>query len=239
MQVIPAIDIIDRKAVRLTKGDYDRKIIYHEDPLEVALQFEAAGFTRLHLVDLDGAKAGKIQNSKILKEIASNTKLAIDFSGGIHSTTDLDLIFDYGVSYAAIGSMAVKAEAEVADWFTRFGVEHFIISCDVKDNLIAVKGWTETSSISIFDLINKYQLKGIKEFFCTDINKDGLLQGPSFNLYKEILQKFPMINLVASGGVSSLDDLEQLKQIGCSAAIVGKAFYEKTISLTGLKQFMK
>ncbi|MGB3006334.1 MAG: 1-(5-phosphoribosyl)-5-[(5-phosphoribosylamino)methylideneamino]imidazole-4-carboxamide isomerase [Chitinophagaceae bacterium] len=238
MTVIPAIDIIDGKCVRLTKGDYNQKTIYNEDPLEVALQFEDAGLKRLHLVDLDGAKAGDVKNWKILEKIAGKTNLVIDFSGGISTLKNVKITFNSGAAYAAIGSIAIKDEFEFSGWLMAFGADKFIIGADVKDELIVIKGWSETTTISVFDLIDKYRLKGVKQFFCTDVNKDGLLQGPATNLYKKILIKYPSIELIASGGVTNLNELKELRHAGCSGAIIGKAIYENRISLNELRNFI-
>jgi len=238
MEIIPAIDIIEGKCVRLTKGDYEQKKVYNENPLEVAKQFEAVGLDRLHLVDLDGAKAGDVKNWKVLEQIASKTELAIDFSGGISTKKNVTICFDSGAAYAAVGSIAIKDEKTLTEWLKEFGVDKFIIGADVKEEKLAIKGWTETTELSVFDLIENYKTKGVKQFFCTDISKDGLLQGTGIDLYKKILNSHPSIDLIASGGVSSIDDLLQLREAGCSGAIVGKAFYEKKILLTDLKPFI-
>ena len=237
MIIIPAIDIIDRKCVRLVKRDYTQKKIYKDDPLETAMQFEDAGLTRLHLVDLDGAKAGTVKNWNVLERIASKTKLLIDFSGGLSTKKNVQTAFDSGAAYAAIGTMAVKDEMEVSNWLSASGADKFIIGADIKNEMIQVKGWTEETTVSIFNLIERYRQKSVEQFFCTDINKDGLLEGPSVDLYKKIKQQFPAINLIASGGVSSIHDLELLQQAGCSATIVGKAIYENKISLNDLRIF--
>ena len=236
--IIPAIDIIEGKCVRLTKGDYEQKKVYNENPLEVAKEFANAGLTRLHLVDLDGAKAGEVKNWKVLENIASKTKLLIDFSGGISSNKDVRICFDSGAAYAAVGSIAVKDEKTLTGWLLAFGVDKFIIGADVRDEKLAIKGWTETTDLSVLDLIENYKTKGLKQFFCTDINKDGLLEGTGINLYKKILNQHPSIDLIASGGVSSINDLLLLREAGCSGAIVGKAIYEKKILLKDLKQFL-
>ena len=238
MTIIPAIDIIDGKCVRLTKGDYSQKTIYNEDPLDVALQFEDAGLQRLHLVDLDGAKAGDVKNWKVLEKIAGKTKLSIDFSGGISTQNNLEITFNSGATFASIGSIAVKDEFTFTGWLLAYGADKFIIGADVKDEQILIKGWTESTSLRVFDLIDKYKLKGVKQFFCTDISKDGLLEGPSVDLYKKIINEHPSIDLIASGGVSTIKDLEELREIGCSGAIIGKAIYENKISLTDLKKFL-
>ena len=236
--IIPAIDIIDGKCVRLTRGDYNEKKIYNEDPVEVAKEFEGAGLKRLHLVDLDGAKAGEVKNWKPLEQIASKTKLVIDFSGGISTKKNVSICFNSGAAYAAVGSIAVKDEKTLTDWLIEFGVHKFIIGADVKDEKLSVKGWTESTDTTVFDLIENYKTKGVKHFFCTDINKDGLLQGTAINLYKKILNLHPSIDLIASGGVTSIDDLFELREAGCSGAIVGKALYEKKILLPDLKPFI-
>jgi phosphoribosylformimino-5-aminoimidazole carboxamide ribotide isomerase len=236
--IIPAIDIIDGKCVRLTKGDYIQKKIYNENPLEVALQFQDVGLKRLHLVDLDGAKAGDVKNWKVLEKIANKTKLAIDFSGGISTQKNVEIAFNSGAAYAAIGSIAVKDEFTFSGWLFNFGADRFIIGADVKDEKIAIKGWTETVALSVFELIEQYKTKGVKQFFCTDVNKDGLLQGPATALYKKIMNEHPSIDLIASGGISSVKELEELREAGCHGAIVGKAIYENRISLNDLKKFL-
>jgi len=236
--IIPAIDIIEGKCVRLTKGDYEQKKVYNENPLEVAKEFQGAGLTRLHLVDLDGAKTGEVKNWKVLETIAAKTDLIIDFSGGISSRKNVSICFNSGAVYAAVGSIAVNDEKTLTEWLLEFGVQKFIIGADVKEEKLAVKGWTETTEMSVFELIENYKTKGVKQFFCTDISKDGLLQGTGIDLYKKILNLHPSIDLIASGGVSTVDDLLQLREAGCSGAIVGKAFYEKKILFTDLKPFI-
>lgn len=237
MQIIPAIDIIDGKCVRLTEGDYAQKTIYNEDPLEVAKAFEAAGIQRLHLVDLDGAKSGAVKNWKVLENIALNTKLVIDFGGGIKTNDDVALVFERGATLATIGSMAVANPTLFLSWVKTYGADRFFLGADVKDNHIAVNGWIQTSNIAIDSFISDYLAQGISNIFCTDVSKDGRLEGPSTALYQSLIQLFPNLNLVASGGVSSLQDLETLKAIGCAGAIVGKAIYENRISLESLQQF--
>ena len=239
MEIIPAIDIIDGKCVRLTQGDYAQKTIYNENPLEVALQFESIGIKRLHLVDLDGAKLGKVVNYKVLEKIASKTKLSIDFGGGIKTDDDIETVFNYGADLATIGSVAVKNKTLFISWIKRYGSEKIFLGADVKNEKIAIGGWLETTNISIYDFIGENLTEGIKNIFCTDISKDGLLQGPAIDLYKKIFSKFPSLNLTASGGVSQLSDLEELKQIGCSSAIVGKAIYEGRISMNELKTLIQ
>ena len=237
MQLIPAIDIINGKCVRLTQGDYDSVKVYNENPLEVAKEFEDAGLTRVHVVDLDGAKAGAVRNWKVLESIASRTGLVIDFGGGIKTEKDVSIVLDSGAKWATIGSIAVKDEELFVDWIDKFGATSFILGADVKDEKIAISGWQETTNIWIYDFIRKYLKHGLKQIFCTDVKKDGLLQGPSVKLYKAIITEFPSLHLIASGGVSSLKDLEELAAIGCNAAIVGKAIYENRISLNELKTF--
>ena len=234
MQIIPAIDIIDGKCVRLTQGNYEQKKIYNEHPLEVAKQFEAAGLARLHLVDLDGAKAGAVKNWKVLEAIAGKTSLMIDFGGGIKTETDLRIVFDSGAAYATIGSLAVKDEETFVHWLQVFGADKFLLGADVKDEKIAVGGWLETTQIWVYDFIRKYMEHGVKQLFCTDVSKDGKLEGPSTVLYKNIISEFPSLHFIASGGVSSMKDLEDLQAIGCSAVIVGKAIYEGRINLKDL-----
>ncbi len=237
--IIPAIDIIDGKCVRLTQGDYAQKKVYNENPLEVALMFEDIGITRLHLVDLDGAKKGAVVNYKVLETIASKTKLVIDFGGGIKTNKDIQNVYDAGANIATIGSIAVKDKELFFSWLHKYGSSKILLGADVKNENIAIGGWLETTDISVFDFIEENMAQGIKDIFCTDISKDGLLQGPSIDLYKKMIERFPKINLIASGGVASLKDLEELKKIGCSGAIVGKAIYEERISIDELKQFIK
>jgi len=237
MEIIPAIDIIDGKCVRLTEGDYTQKKIYNEHPLEVAKEFEGAGMHRLHLVDLDGAKAGTVKNWKVLETIAGKTKLVIDFGGGIKKEEDVKIVFNSGAALATVGSLAVKNELEFVKWLFQFGSDKFLLGADVKEEKIAIAGWLETTDIWIYDFVQKYIEHGVKQLFCTDVSKDGKLEGPSVDLYKTILQKFPDLYFIASGGVSSLKDLEDLRKIGCKGAIVGKAIYEGRISLNELKNF--
>ena len=237
MQIIPAIDIIEGKCVRLTEGDYAQKTIYNENPLEVAKAFEAVGIQRLHLVDLDGAKAGAVKNWKVLESIAVNTKLVIDFGGGIKTDNDVAHVFERGASLATIGSIAVANPTLFLSWLNKYGAEKFFLGADVKDNLIAVNGWMQTSTITIESFLTDYLAHGITNIFCTDVSKDGRLEGPSIKLYQSLIQLFPNLKLVASGGVSSLQDLEALDAIGCAGAIVGKAIYENRISLASLQHF--
>jgi len=237
IKIIPAIDIIDGKCVRLTKGDYSNKTIYNDDPIEVAKQFENAGLDRLHLVDLDGAKAGTVINWKVLENIAAQTSLKIDFSGGLSSTQNVVTAFNSGANLLSIGSVAVKNKSLFKSWIDRFGVERFLLGADVSNEMIMVKGWTEQTLINVYDFISEYRSYGIQSFFCTDIELDGMLKGPSIQLYKSILSQCPEINLIASGGVRSAQDIEELKQIGCKGVIVGKAIYEGSITYKELGKY--
>lgn len=237
MQIIPAIDIIEGKCVRLTAGDYAQKKVYNENPLEVALQFEAAGFKRLHLVDLDGAKAGSVKNRHVLDRIASNTNLQIDFGGGIKTADELQSCFNAGASYATIGSLAVKNKDLFESWIDQYGVTKFFLGADVKADYIAINGWMETTSMHINEFLSHYTTIGIRYVFCTDVSKDGRLQGPSIALYQGLLKKFPGLHLVGSGGVSNMTDVIALKQAGCSGVIIGKAIYENRITLKELSEW--
>ena len=234
MEIIPAIDIIDGKCVRLTEGDYAQKTIYNENPLEVAKSFADAGVKRLHLVDLDGAKAGKVTNWKVLESIASNTSLIIDFGGGIKTEADLKLVYESGASLATIGSLAVKDPDLFASWIAQYGADKFLLGADVKGEYIAIGGWLQVSEETIIQFIEKYIEKGIKQLFCTDISKDGKLEGPSLELYTKIVRQFPDLHFIASGGVSSMDDINALREIGCKGVIVGKAIYEGRIKIEEL-----
>ena len=234
--VIPAIDIIDGKCVRLEQGDYSKISLYHKDPLEVAKKFEDAGLKRLHLVDLDGAKAGAVRNWKVLETIAGKTSLVIDFGGGIKTEKDVQIVFNSGASLATVGSVAVKDEQEFVRWLLKFGAGKFFLGADVKEEKIAISGWQETTEIDIYDFIQKYIDHGVQQVFCTDVSRDGRLEGPAIDLYKNIITKFPALHFVASGGVSSVKDLEELQKTGCKGAIVGKAIYENKITLDELQE---
>ena len=238
MEIIPAIDIIEGKCVRLTHGDYSQKKIYNENPLEVALQFEDAGINRLHLVDLDGAKNGAVKNWKVLENIAGKTSLLIDFGGGIKSEKDVQIVLDSGAQYATVGSIAVKEKETFADWIKKFGDASFIVGADVKGEKITINGWTKTTDVWIYDFLEENISNGIKQIFCTDVSKDGALEGPSVELYQNIIQKFPHLHFIASGGVSSIDDVHHLHDIGCKGVIIGKAIYENRITLQQLKSFL-
>jgi phosphoribosylformimino-5-aminoimidazole carboxamide ribotide isomerase len=237
MELIPAIDIIDGKCVRLTHGDYAQKKIYNEHPLEVARRFEDAGLKRLHLVDLDGAKAGAVKNWKVLNTIAGKTGLVVDFGGGIKTESDVKIVFECGAALATVGSVAVKNEAEFLLWLERYGPEAFLLGADVRDEKITVSGWLEKTDIWVYDFIQQYLDKGVNQVFCTDVSKDGALEGPALELYKNIVQKFPELHFIASGGVASVDDLHRLQEAGCKGVIIGKAIYEGRISLKELSAF--
>ncbi|NIM36130.1 MAG: 1-(5-phosphoribosyl)-5-[(5-phosphoribosylamino)methylideneamino]imidazole-4-carboxamide isomerase [Hydrotalea flava] len=237
MQIIPAIDIIDGKCVRLTEGDYDQKKIYNENPLEVAKMFEASGIQRLHLVDLDGAKMGKVSNWKVLETIATETGLIIDFGGGVKSTHDVQVVLESGAALVTVGSIAVKNKELFVEWLQQFDVTKFLLGADVKNGCIAIHGWMETTDLPVKDFMATYLALGVQQIFCTDISKDGRMEGPSIELYTNLIESLPDLHLIASGGVSQLQDLVDLKAIGCSGAIVGKAIYENKISLNDLVHF--
>ena len=237
MQIIPAIDIIDGKCVRLTEGDYDQKKIYNENPLEVAKMFEASGIQRLLLVDLDGAKMGKVSNWKVLETIATETGLIIDFGGGVKSTHDVQVVLESGAALVTVGSIAVKNKELFVEWLQQFGVTKFLLGADVKNGCIAIHGWMETTDLPVKDFMATYLALGVQQIFCTDVSKDGRMEGPSIELYTNLIESLPDLHLIASGGVSQLQDLVDLKAIGCSGAIVGKAIYENKISLNDLVHF--
>ncbi|HJT73157.1 MAG TPA: 1-(5-phosphoribosyl)-5-[(5-phosphoribosylamino)methylideneamino]imidazole-4-carboxamide isomerase, partial [Chitinophaga sp.] len=236
--VIPAIDIIDGKCVRLTQGDYAQKKVYNEHPLEVAKAFESIGVERLHLVDLDGAKKGAVVNWKVLEAIAGKTNLVVDFGGGIKKEEDLRIVFENGAALATIGSIAVKDPELFFGWVKQYGADKIFLGADVKEEKIAVGGWLETTELSIFDFLASNVEQGVHNIFCTDIAKDGLLQGPSIELYKKVLQRFPQISFVASGGVSTMADVHALQETGCSGVIVGKAIYEERITMKELEAYL-
>jgi len=238
MRIIPAIDIINGKCVRLTKGDYNTQIIYNEDPLEVAKQFENYGIEYLHLVDLDGAKASHIVNHKVLEKIASNTNLKIDFGGGLKSDEDLFVAFESGAQQIIGGSIAVKNPLIFKSWLKKYGADKIILGADAKNEKVAISGWLEESDKELLPFIKQYFENGIKYVICTDIDKDGMLKGPSFDLYENILKQIKGINLIASGGISCFDEIPKLDEIGCEGVIIGKAIYEKKISLKQLEQYI-
>ncbi len=238
MRIIPAIDIIEGKCVRLSKGDYNTKKIYNEDPLEVAKSFEDHGIEYLHLVDLDGAKSKHIVNHNILERIATKTGLKIDFGGGLKTDKDLQIAFDSGANQITGGSIAVKDAQTFESWLQKYGSDKIILGADAKDRRIAVSGWLEDSDKEIIPFIQSYEKKGAKYVICTDISKDGMLEGPSFELYEEILSETRNINLIASGGISEFDELPRLDELGCEGVIIGKAIYENRISLKQLENYI-
>ncbi|MDO5971077.1 1-(5-phosphoribosyl)-5-[(5-phosphoribosylamino)methylideneamino]imidazole-4-carboxamide isomerase [Flavivirga aquimarina] len=244
MRIIPAIDIIDGKCVRLTKGDYDTKKVYNENPLEVAKMFEASGIEYLHLVDLDGAKAKHIVNYKVLEQIASKTSLKIDFGGGLKTNEDLHIAFNSGARQITGGSIAVKDSETFEGWINKYGPEKIILGADSNDGKVSISGWMEQSKEEVIPFIKSYQKKSIKYVICTDISKDGMLEGPSVELYKQIISECSnsstdqSIKLIASGGISSIEELPVLKEIGCEGVIIGKAIYENRISLFELEKFI-
>lgn len=238
MRIIPAIDIIDGKCVRLSKGDYNTKKIYNESPLEVAKEFQDAGIEYLHVVDLDGAKAKHIVNHKVLEQIASKTNLKIDFGGGLKTNEDLDIAFNSGASQITGGSIAVKNPEIFQEWLTKFGSDKIILGADCNNENIAISGWLEESDLKVIPFIQDYQEKGVSYVICTDISKDGMLEGPSFDLYQRILNETKSIKLIASGGISTFDELPKLAQLGCEGVIIGKAIYENRISLKQLENFI-
>ena len=238
IELIPAIDIIDGKCVRLSQGDYNSKKIYNENPLEVAKEFEANGIRRLHVVDLDGAASHHIVNYRVLDMIASRTSLIIDFGGGIKTDEDMLIAFENGAQMVTLGSVAVKNPDLFKKWLHQYGVEKIILGADAKDKRIAVSGWMEDSSLELIPFLHDYTKEGIYKVLCTDISKDGMLQGPSIALYKEIMKEFPEMHLIASGGVSCLQDLIALEEAGIPAVVFGKALYEGRITMKDLNRFM-
>ena len=234
MTIIPAIDIIDGKCVRLSEGDYNRMTTYNEDPVEVAKTFEANGLTHLHVVDLDGARAKQIVNHKVLERISTQPSLIIDFGGGVKSNADISIAFDCGAQKVTAGSVAINDPELFLSWINQYGQDRIILGADCKNRLIAINGWKEQSNVDVLQFIQDYSTKGVQEVVCTDISKDGMLKGPSVELYKELIAN-TSVNLIASGGVSSMEDLVKLKEIGCTGAIVGKAIYEQRITLQELK----
>ncbi|NBC84156.1 MAG: 1-(5-phosphoribosyl)-5-[(5-phosphoribosylamino)methylideneamino]imidazole-4-carboxamide isomerase [Bacteroidetes bacterium] len=237
IEIIPAIDIINGKCVRLSKGDYNQQTIYNENPLEVAKSFEDHGLTRLHLVDLDGAKSKQVINWKILETIAGKTSLTIDFGGGIKSDSDLQIVFEHGAQMATVGSVAVKEPELFQSWVTRHGPEKIILGADVRDHKIAISGWLDNTDLEIDSFIDKNRQAGVKKVLCTDISKDGMLEGTSLELYKKIKTKFPDIYLIASGGITHINELALLEDMKVPAVIIGKAIYEGRIALKELEKW--
>ena len=238
IRVIPAIDVIDGKCVRLAYGDFSKKVVYDEKPWEVAKRFEDAGVKRLHLVDLDGAKQGKVVNFRVLERIATITNLVIDFGGGMKATDDLKIAFNSGAAMISTGSIAVKNKTLFKEWLKQYGPDKIIVAADARDEKVAVSGWQEDSGISIYDCIKDLVADGVKQVICTDISKDGSLAGPALQLYKNILEKQKGFNLIASGGISNINDVEEVGKAGCPEVIVGKALYEGRIQLEELKPFI-
>jgi phosphoribosylformimino-5-aminoimidazole carboxamide ribotide isomerase len=238
MRIIPAIDLIDGKCVRLVKGDYSQKTVYNENPLEVAKEFEAAGIKYLHLVDLDGSKAREIKNAAVLETIASKTNLTIDFGGGVRSNQDIDTAYNAGAAQVNLGSVAIENKALYGEWLEKFGSERIILSADSMDRKIAINGWQEESSVDLFELITEYIDLGNQYMVCTDISKDGMLQGIALDLYKDLMQAFPTQKIVASGGVSDISDIDAVAKLEMDGVIVGKAIYENKISLKQLEMYV-
>lgn len=234
IELIPAIDLIDGKCVRLTKGDYDKKTVYSDSPLEMARRFEDLGFKRLHVVDLDGAKSKHIVNVDVLREITSGTKLIVDFGGGIKTDEDIQLAFDNGAAMVTVGSVAVTHPELFIGWMERFGAERMILGADVRNGMISINGWKEDSAMELLPFLKYYVDKGVKNVLCTEISKDGMLAGPAVGLYKQVMREYPMINLIASGGVSKIEDIEELDREGIPSVVFGKAIYEGRIDLKEL-----
>ncbi|WP_445717368.1 1-(5-phosphoribosyl)-5-[(5-phosphoribosylamino)methylideneamino]imidazole-4-carboxamide isomerase [Flavobacterium sp.] len=238
MRIIPAIDIIEGKCVRLSKGDYNTKKIYNENPLEVAKSFEAHGIEYLHLVDLDGAKSNQIVNYKVLEQIASKTNLKIDFGGGLKSDADLKIAFESGANQITGGSIAIKQPGVFKSWIQQYGADKIILGADTMNEKVAISGWLEESKEEVIPFIQSYQKEGIQYVICTDISKDGMLEGPSFELYQRILEQTKDLKLIASGGISTFDELPKLAELGCEGTIIGKAIYEGRISLKQLESYI-
>ena len=238
IEIIPAIDIIDGKCVRLTQGDYNQKTVYNEDPVEVAMMFEDAGIKRLHTVDLDGARSSHVVNTRVIERIATHTNLTIDFGGGIKSDEDLRKAFDAGAQMVTIGSVAVKEPELFASWVETYGGEKIILGADVKNGYISISGWLEEGEQKLMDFICHHTKNGIHNVLCTDISRDGMLQGPAIELYKDIMSHYPNLHLIASGGVSCINDIERLNDAGIPAVVFGKAIYEGRIKLKELERFL-
>ncbi len=238
IEIIPAIDLIDGKCVRLSQGDYNQKTVYNENPLEVAKMFETAGIRHLHLVDLDGAKAQHIVNYKVLELIATKTNLVIDFGGGLKSDKDLEIAFNSGASMITGGSIAVKEKDTFLNWLEKYGSEKIILGADAKDGKIAVSGWLETTELPVVDFISSYYEEGISKVISTDISRDGMLSGPSFELYAEILGELPEVQIIASGGIATMDDILKLDEMEIPGVITGKAIYENRITLKEIEKFI-
>jgi phosphoribosylformimino-5-aminoimidazole carboxamide ribotide isomerase len=234
IELIPAIDLIDGKCVRLTLGDYSQKTVYHDDPVAIAQEFESQGIRRLHVVDLDGAKSRHIVNGDVLRAITENTHLVVDFGGGIKSDADIEQAFDQGASMVTIGSVAVKSPELFLSWLNRFGADRIILGADVRNGKISINGWMESSSEDLIPFLGRYIREGVRHVLCTDISRDGMLSGPAISLYSDILREYPALHLIASGGVSSNDDILALERAGVPSVVFGKAYYEGKIDLTQL-----
>lgn len=239
MELIPAIDIMDGKCVRLSKGNFSKKTVYSDSPLEIAKSFEAAGIIRLHIVDLDGANGEALKNIHVLENISGNTSLIIDFGGGIKTAESVKSAFNAGASMINLGSVIIKSPSLFSQWINQYGADKFLPGADVLDKKIKIHGWKENTDINIFNFIEDMLQLKIDKIFCTDISKDGMMQGPSVELYKEILKKFPSLQLIASGGISCYEDLFTLQEAGCKGAIIGKAFYEGKITIQQITDFIK
>lgn len=237
MRVVPAIDIIDGKCVRLTQGDYGKKKVYREDPVEVALEFQDADLDCLHLVDLDGARKGHVVNWEVIRDIQEKTALSVDFGGGVKTEAEVEQLLDLGVHQINVGSLAVKDPDTFSKWLRKYGSENFILSADVKNGNVAINGWLEDTQFRLFDIVERFESEGLEFLTCTDISTDGMLEGPNIGLYKKLIKRFPKLKVVASGGVSSLHDLEELKYAKVYGVIIGKAIYEGKIKLEELKAF--
>ncbi len=238
IEIIPAIDLIEGKCVRLSQGDYDRKTIYNENPLEVAKMLEAAGIRRLHLVDLDGAKVGHIVNHKVLEQVATKTSLVVDFGGGLKSDKDLEIAFNAGAAMVTGGSIAVKNREAFLVWLEKFGSGKIILGADAKNGMIAISGWLEKTELPVLDFILGYFEKGIRKVISTDISRDGMLTGPAFELYADIMKALPGVEIIASGGISSMEDILRLNEMGVPGVITGKALYENKITLKEIERFI-
>jgi len=237
--IIPAIDLIDGKCVRLSQGDYEQKKVYNENPLEVAKMFENSGIQRLHLVDLDGAKAKHVVNARVLDQIATKTNLKIDFGGGIKTNDDLKLVFNCGAIQATVGSVAITNKDLFFSWLQQYGSEKLILGADVKDRKIAVSGWLDVTEVKLNNFLEEYKTKGVSYVLCTDISKDGMLQGTAMDLYKELNEVFPTLKVIASGGITNISEVEELNNMGVYGVIIGKAIYEGRIQLKDLKNFIE
>jgi len=239
IRIIPAIDIIDGNCVRLSEGDFDTKKIYYKDPLDVAKMFEDSGVKFLHMADLDGARQKKVVNYRVLERVAGSTSLTIDFGGGIQSSEDIHIAFDCGARAITAGSIMIKNEEMALDWLNEFGPQRIILGADVKDGAIAISGWQEKSDLELIPFLEKQSERGFKSTICTDVSKDGMLKGPAIDLYKEIKEKLPRLFLIASGGISKMDDVEQLNEMGIDGVIIGKAIYEGKVTLKDLGSFLE